>query len=93
MVKEVLGDEPKVKKVIDELWQRYPRGLVAYLQAAFLCAGKRCLLAVLTITDPSAGPSMDSGEPQGRQPDSGLRCGRVIWYTGCMGIILWQALG
>jgi hypothetical protein len=32
MVKEVMGDEPKVKKVIDELWQRYPRGLVAYLQ-------------------------------------------------------------
>jgi hypothetical protein len=32
MVKEVLTDEPRVRKLIDELWQRYPRGLVAHLQ-------------------------------------------------------------
>lgn len=32
MVKEVLGDQPEVVKLIDELWRRYPQGLVAHLK-------------------------------------------------------------
>ena len=32
MVREVLGDEPEVAELIDELWRRYPNGLVAHLR-------------------------------------------------------------
>lgn len=32
MVKEVLGDKEEVEQLIDELWQRYPKGLVAHLK-------------------------------------------------------------
>ncbi len=31
-VKEVLSDRPEVGVLINELWQRYPKGLVAHLK-------------------------------------------------------------
>ncbi|MCP4608974.1 MAG: hypothetical protein GY845_09710 [Planctomycetes bacterium] len=32
LVKQVRGDKAEVVKLIDELWKKYPNGLVAYLQ-------------------------------------------------------------
>ena len=32
MVKEVLGEKPEVVRLINELWQKYPKGLVAHLK-------------------------------------------------------------
>lgn len=32
MVKEVLGAKEEVRRLIDELWQKYPKGLVAHLK-------------------------------------------------------------
>jgi len=32
MVKEALSERPEVGKLIDELWERYPKGLVAHLK-------------------------------------------------------------
>jgi len=56
MVKEVLGHKAEVVELIDELWQKYPKGLVAHLKekAVPKVAGLARYVAKYVVSPPIA---------------------------------------